>query len=156
MVDEKNVIVKNKIYLEFLNDKNRYRLVLRIFLALFYFVAGFFHLYATDGFVSIVPDWVPYPYIIVIITGYCELLGAAALMTSRLKKLAGIMLALYAFCVFPANIKHAIQNIPVDGVLLGWSYHAPRLALQPILIWLPLFCSELINWPINTKAQCKK
>jgi uncharacterized membrane protein len=153
MVDRKNVTVKAEFFLKRRNDKNRLRLILRLFLALFYFIAGFFHLYATDGFVSIVPDWVPYPHIVVVVTGYCELLGAAALMIPRVQKLAGVMLALYAFCVFPANIKHAFQNIPVDGVLLGWGYHAPRLAFQPVLIWLPLFCSELINWPFNKKAQ---
>ncbi|MEB0045548.1 MULTISPECIES: DoxX family protein [unclassified Pseudomonas] len=128
----------------------RARSVLRVALALFYFVAGGFHLYATAGFVSIVPDWVPYPHAVVIVTGICELLGAVALLTPRLRRLAGILLALYAVCVFPANIKHALENLPVGGVLLGWGYHGPRLALQPVLVWAALFAGDLITWPFNT------
>ena len=41
-----------------------------------------------------------------------RLAGAAALLT-RLRRLAGIMLALYALCVWPANIKHAVEHIPL-------------------------------------------
>ncbi|WP_218585105.1 DoxX family protein [Pseudomonas sp. B14-6] len=122
-------------------------------LALFYFTAGCFHLYATAGFVSIVPDWVPYPVVVVILTGCCELLGAIALLTPRFRRLAGIMLAVYAVCVFPANIKHALENIPVGGFLLGWGYHAPRLIFQPFLIWLALFCGDLVTWPFHSHRR---
>ena len=41
----------------------------------------------------------------------CELAGAAAMLTARWRCLAGIMLALYALCVWPANIKHAVEHI---------------------------------------------
>ncbi|NWC94906.1 DoxX family protein [Pseudomonas sp. IPO3778] len=122
---------------------------MRLLLAVFYFVAGCFHLYATQGFVSIVPDWVPYPYSVVVLTGIGELLGALALLAPRLRRLAGALFALYAVCVFPANIKHAIEHIPVGGVDLGWAYHAPRLAFQPVLVWLALFCGDWVTWPFR-------
>ncbi|WP_268800376.1 DoxX family protein [Pseudomonas huanghezhanensis] len=130
----------------------RTRRTLQVVLACFYFIAGCFHLYATEGFVSIVPDWVPYPAAVVIVTGYCELLGALALLTPRLRKAAGVMLALYAVCVFPANIKHALEGIPVGGLTLGWAYHGPRLAFQPVLVWVALFAGGLIDWPFK-RAQ---
>lgn len=129
------------------------RRTLRAVLALFYAVAGFFHLYATAGFVTIVPEWVPYPFTVVMITGCLELLGAVALLTPRLRKLAALMFALYAICVFPANIKHALENIPVGGVVLGWGYHAPRLAFQPVLVWAALFCGEWITWPFKRRVD---
>src|SRR5450432_2023985 len=68
----------------------------RIALVAFYGVAGVFQLRATDALVAIVPDWVPLPHAVVIFTGLCEILGAAALLTRRLRKPAGVMLALYA------------------------------------------------------------
>jgi uncharacterized membrane protein len=135
--------------------RERIRSALRLVLAAFYFIAGCFHLYATAGFVSIVPDWVPYPTEVVIFTGACEVIGALALLTRRLRSLAGVMLALYALCVFPANIKHAIEHIPVAGVTLGWTYHAPRLAFQPVLIWAALFCGGLIDWPFRRSNTVK-
>ena len=120
-------------------------------LALAYLVVGVFHLRATDGFAAIVPGWVPMPHAVVIATGCCELLGALALLTRRLRRLAGIMLALYAVCVFPANVNQAINHIPIDGVVLGWGYHAPRFAFQPVLVWWALFCGSVIDWPFGER-----
>lgn len=57
------------------------------------------------------------------------------------------MLAAYAVCVFPANIKHAVDSIAIGGVRLGWWYHAPRLLLQPVLVWWALYCAKVIDWP---------
>lgn len=128
------------------------RTVLRWTLAAIYLVAGSLHLYSTDAFVLIVPDWVPAPRDTVIATGCCEILGSIALITTRLRWLAGIMLALYAVCVYPANIKHAMDGIAIGGSRLGWGYHGPRLAFQPVLVWWALFCARVIDWPFRARA----
>ena len=130
-------------------SRERWRTGLRWSLAAIYLAAGWFHLSETAAFVSIVPDWVPSPHATVLATGCCEILGAAALVTTRLRRLAGIMLALYAVCVYPANLKHALQGVAVGGTRLGWGYHAPRLALQPVLVWWALFCGQVIDWPFH-------
>jgi uncharacterized membrane protein len=127
----------------------RWQTGLRWALAVIYLVAGILHLRDTAVFVLIVPGWVPWPYDTVIATGVCELLGAVALTIGRLRKAAGIMLALYAVCVYPANIKHALDAIAIGGHRLGWSYHAPRLAFQPVLVWWALFCSRVTDWPFR-------
>lgn len=80
-------------------------------------------------------------------TGVCELAGAAALLTRRFRAFAGVMLALYAVCVFPANLKHAFYNVDVPGLPSSWLYHAPRLALQPVLVWWALFAARVVDWP---------
>lgn len=131
----------------------RWRCVLRWTLALVYLVAGCFHLSHTDAFMRIVPDWVPWPRETVIVTGYCELLGAAALCIPRLRRTAGILLALYAVCVYPANIKHAMDAVAFGGSRLGWGYHAPRLAFQPVLVWWALFCSRVTDWPFRRRSE---
>ena len=128
------------------------RTIGRVVLAVSYFVVGVFHLRATDGFAAIVPAWVPAPHAVVIATGCCELLGAVALLTRRLRRLAGIMLALYAVCVFPANINQAVEHIPIGGVVLGWGYHLPRFAFQPVLVWWALFCGGVIDWPFHRRS----
>ena len=133
----------------------RARTVLRWAMAMVYLVAGGFHLHDTDAFVLIVPNWVPQPRLVVMLTGYCELLGAVALLSRRLRKQAGIMLALYAICVFPANIKHAFDHVAIGGSRLGWGYHAPRLAFQPVLVWWALFCSGVIDWPYRRRTHLK-
>lgn len=123
------------------------RRAMRWAMAVFYFGAGVLHLHAPDGFLPIMPDWVPFPREVVLATGVCEIAGAAALPTRSLRWWAGAMLALYAVCVFPANVKHAIDHVPIAGVTLGWGYHAPRLALQPVLVWWALFCAGVVDWP---------
>jgi hypothetical protein len=63
------------------------------------------------------------------------------------------MLALYALCVFPANIKHAVEGISVPGLPDTWWYHGPRLAAQPVLIWLALYAAQLIDWPFRARQS---
>jgi uncharacterized membrane protein len=116
-------------------------------MAAFYLVAGTVHLVAPDKFLPIVPDFVPLPREVVLATGVCEIAGALALLTMRLRWLAGVMLALYAVAVFPANIKHALEGIHLPPVPDSWWYHGPRLLLQPVLVWWALFCAEVIDWP---------
>lgn len=127
------------------------RAVMRWLMAAFYLVAGIGHLLRPDTFLLIVPDWVPFPREVIILTGLCELAGSFALLTTRWRALAGIMLALYALCVWPANIKHAVEGISLPPVPDTWWYHGPRLAFQPVLIWWALFCSDVIDWPWRQK-----
>ncbi len=128
-------------------NRERVRGALRWTMAAFYALAGAFHLAAPDGFLAITPGWVPHPREVILLTGVCEGLGAAGLLIPPIRAFAGAMLALYALCVFPANIKHALDHVPIAGVTLGWAYHAPRLAAQPLLIWWALFCSGVTDWP---------
>lgn len=132
--------------------KERARTALRWFLAIAYAFAGYKHLTAPAGFVAITPRWVPEPELVVTVTGIAELLGAAGLMVPRAlvgwaRPAAAVGLALYALCVWPANINHAINDIPLGGVHLGWWYHAPRLALQPVIIWAALWAGGVVDWP---------
>jgi len=125
----------------------RVRRVLRSLLAAIYLVAGSAHLWVPEPFLAITPEWVPAPRAVILITGVCEIIGALALLTTRWRRIAGIMLALYAICVFPANIKHALDAGLAWPLPRSWWYHAPRLAFQPVLVWWALFCSGVIDWP---------
>ena len=125
----------------------------RWLLAVAYFTVGVVHLQSPDAFLPIVPAWVPLPRETVLLTGVCEIAGAAALFVPRLRWLAGVMLALYAVCVYPANIKHAIEGVKLGGSALGWGYHGPRLALQPIIIWWSLFAAGVTSWPFRRRAE---
>ncbi|MEK6638863.1 MAG: DoxX family protein [Pseudomonadota bacterium] len=127
------------------------RWIMRGLLAVFYAYAGFVHLRSPEFFLPIVPGWVPEPKFVVIATGLCEIAGAIALMTGRLRYAAGVMLALYAVCVYPANIKHALDSIAIGGTKLGWGYHGPRLAFQPVFVWWALFAGAVIDWPFGRR-----
>jgi uncharacterized membrane protein len=122
-------------------------------LAARYLAAGIFPLSTPRSFLMIMPDWVPYPSGVILATGLCEIAGAFGLMTRSLRRAAGIAFALYAVCVFPANIKHAFEGLPAGQIQLGWWYHAPRLALQPVLVWWALFAGGVIDWPFGRRRK---
>lgn len=120
-------------------------------MAALYAAAGVFHIANPQAFLPIVPDWVPAPVPVLVVTGICEIAGAIGLLTARWRWWAGVMLALYAVCVFPANIKHAIEGINVPPIPNSWWYHGPRLLMQPVLVWWALFCAGVIDWPFERR-----
>ena len=122
-------------------------------LAAAYAATGALHLSTPETFLLLTPEWVPHPRSVILFTGACELAGAAGLLTRRLRRAAGVGLALYAVCVFPANVKHAVEGLPAGQVQLGWWYHAPRLALQPVLVWWALFAGGVVDWPFARVAR---
>ena len=129
----------------------RGRTIARLVLATAYLVAGIAHLTRPAGFLAITPHWVPAPELVVALTGVAELVGAIGLMIPRLRGSAGIGLALYALCVWPANMNHALNDIPLGGTHLSWWYHGPRLALQPVIIWWALWASGVTDWPFRRR-----
>lgn len=129
------------------------RSLFRWLLAIGYFYAGIAHLRSPAGFVAITPDWVPWPEQVVFWTGVAEILGAIGLIIPQVRKAAAIGLALYAVCVFPANINHALNMITVGNTTLGWGYHGPRLMLQPLIVWWALWAGGVIDWPFRPKGN---
>jgi uncharacterized membrane protein len=127
------------------------RAIMRWILAALFAAAGVAHLAAPDKLLAITPSWVPFAPQVIFVTGLCEVAGAVALVTRPLRKPAGIALAAYALCVWPANFKHAIDQIDLPHISNSWFYHGPRLALQPVIIWWALYCSEVIDWPWRRK-----
>jgi uncharacterized membrane protein len=128
----------------------RVRTALRWLLSAAYAAAGFLHLYSPTPFVKIVPGWVPMPGPVVALTGMAELLGAVALAqpwSKGLRVAGGFGLALYALCVWPANFHHMALDLARPDEGLGLAYHLPRLAFQPVLIWLALWTGEATDWP---------
>ena len=85
------------------------------------------------------------PRNLVYFTGLCEIAGGVGLLVGRTRRWVGIMLALYALCVWPANFHHALANVAIGGATLSWWYHGPRLAAQPLIIWWALWASGAIN-----------
>jgi len=130
--------------------RDHVRLALRWLLVAAFLMAGYFHVASPAPFVRITPPWVPHPQEVVIVTGICEFLGAAGLLIPRLRRFAGLMLALYSVCVFPANIQHAILFAEHGTGWTGWLYHGPRLLFQPVIVWWCLFAGGVIDWPFRT------
>jgi len=121
-------------------------------LALALVFTGVDHLVMPGRYLPMMPGFLPWHYGIVFFTGFCELAGAVGLLVSRFRWLAGIMLAIYFVCVFPANIQNAIEGLSVEGLPASNWYYWVRLAFQPLVIWWSLYSSKAIDWPFLHKA----
>jgi len=129
------------------------RAVARAVLAAAFLAAGVLHLALPGPFLAITPGWVPWPGPVIALTGAAELAGAAGLYVPRLRRAAAIGLALYAVCVYPANIQHALDDLGRVHPLLGWAYHGPRLLFQPVIVWWALWAGEVIDWPYRRRDR---
>lgn len=134
-----------------MNRIDRFRTAARWLLAAIYLLAGVLHVAVPRPFLTIVPGWVPFPAQVVLLTGLCEIAGAVGLTTRRWRRIAALLLALYAVCVFPANVKHAIDGLVYGRNQLGWTYHLPRLLFQPVIVWWTLFAGGVVDWPFRRK-----
>ena len=120
-------------------------------MAIFYAGAGLLHIFVAI-ILPIVPDFVPFHRAVVIVTGSARLLRrgahrrpAAPPRRPDAGALRGLRLS--------ANIKHAFGGVHIAGLPDGWWYHAPRLALQPVLVWWALFASGCIDWPFQPAPE---
>jgi uncharacterized membrane protein len=93
---------------------------------------GVLHFVAPAPFVGMVPSALPAPMVLVLVSGFFEVLGGAGLLVARVRRAASYGLVLLYLAVFPANISMALHPQDWPGVP-AWSLWA-RLPLQLVLI----------------------
>ena len=85
------------------------KLASRVVLAVFMVGAGVMHFVAPQGFIRIVPKFLPAPAELVLISGAFEILGGVGLLVPRTQRWAAWgLVALYG-AVFPANVNMAVE-----------------------------------------------
>ena len=118
---------------------------MRLGMALALWFVGTDHLLTPERYLPMMPPALPAPEALILFTGFCEIAGGAGLLLPQTRKLAGVMLAIYFVCVFPANIHNAVSGLDVDGVPSATWYLWARLLLQPLFVWWALTASEVIG-----------
>ena len=82
------------------------------------------------------PPFLPYPKVLVRISGAAEILGGLALLLQRLRRLAAYGLVALLVAVFPANIYMAAAHVPFPGAMGQSWVQWLRLPLQiPLIVW---------------------
>ncbi len=114
-----------------------WRAVTRFGLAAMFLVAATAHFTPVrEGFVAMVPTWVPYPAFIVFITGILEVMAAVGLVLPRFRRVTGILVILFLIAVFPANIRAAgLEAIPGGIPSISLWVRAPIQLLLIALTW---------------------
>lgn len=122
-----------------------WRAIARLVSAVLFVPFGLLHVVAADKFLAIMPPQIPFPREVIVVTGIAEILGGVGILIPRVRKAAAIGLALYAICVYPANVYHALAHKHVPPLPDSWWYHAPRLLFQPVFVWWALFAGGLLH-----------
>lgn len=114
--------------------------LLRVLLALFILGAGVVHLVRPEVYLPIVPPSLPWPGLVVLATGVCEILLGAGLLWRRTRRAAAYGLVAYLIAVFPANVHMAVNGVQIPGAdVPTWMLWA-RLPAQLVLIaWAAVF-----------------
>lgn len=128
--------------------KSMMKLVICWVLALFFLAAGvLLHFMAATEVAKIVPPFLPFPKLIVIVTGVMEVIFAIGLIWSKWRRLTGIALSVYLMAVLPANIYMAVEDMPLGGRDLTAFQLWFRVFLQFPLIALILWASGFWEKP---------
>jgi uncharacterized membrane protein len=112
------------------------KLVGLTFVFLWFLIGGIAHFTATATEMSIVPPYIPWPRMTVLVSGVFELLGAAGLLYRPTRRAAGLGLFALTIAVTPANV-YMLQRADLFHVPY-WLLVARlplQLALLALIIW---------------------
>lgn len=107
---------------------------LRGILAVCMIVAGVLHFAADEPFIKIVPGFLPFPALIVYVSGAIEILLGIGLIVPATRVLSAWGLVFLFIAVYPANLNMAFNHIKLEGVPDSWWLHGFRLPFQFVLI----------------------
>lgn len=98
--------------------------------ALLFTAAGVLHFVLTEKYVRVVPPYLPWARVLVLISGAAEIVGGLGILFAPVRRMAAWGLIALLVAVFPANVYMAQAHLMGPDLLL-WA----RLPLQVLLIW---------------------
>ena len=102
-------------------------------MGILYVAAGAWHFVKPQGYVSIMPPWLPAHLPLVYISGLCEITLGCLLLADSTRTFAAWGIIALLIAVFPANIQMTINYFHYNNPM-KWLTVA-RLPLQLLLIW---------------------
>ena len=122
--------------------ESRVKRIIRVIASLAMIGIGITHFTAPDGFVKIVPAFLPAPLLLVYTSGFFEIAGGVGLLVARVHRLAAYgLIALYV-AVFPANINMAVHDIQPAASHIPEAALWLRLPFQLVFIGLAWWFSR--------------
>ena len=121
------------------------RLISRIFLALFFIIAGANHFRSPETYLAMMPPWLPAPNLLNFISGAAEIAGGIGILIPKTRRAAAIGLVLLLIVIFPANIHVAIHGwegmdiprwaliarLPFQLLMIAWVVFSARDRIEP-------------------------
>jgi uncharacterized membrane protein len=121
------------------------------FVFLWFLIGGIAHFAATQLEMRIVPPYIRWPHGAVLLSGVCELLGAAGLLYRPTRRAAGAGLFVLTIAVTPANIymlqRHDLFHVPYWLLVLRLP---TQLALLALIAWSAAWPGSRATTPRST------
>jgi uncharacterized membrane protein len=112
--------------------------------ALLFVLAGINHFISPEFYLPLIPDYLPFPSLLNVVSGVLEVLIGTLLWTYRYRRIGGLAFAALMVLFIPAHV-HFIQMgyCLSDGQCVpAWVGWGRLLVIQPLLIALGLWMAE--------------
>ena len=119
------------------SPRNLIKRISLIIMIVFYLVAGINHFRNPAAYYRIIPDYLPYPYLINVASGIAEIVLAILLVFSATRKFAAYAIIVMLIVFIPAHI-YMIQKgwcMSPGHCLPAWATWIRLFPLQFLLIW---------------------
>jgi uncharacterized membrane protein len=115
---------------------SRWRVAGLVIVFVWFFAGGIAHFVATDAETRIVPSYIPWPRVAVLVSGVFELIGAVGLLSMTTRRSAGWLLFAVTIAVTPVHIA-MLQNadqwhVPYWALVLRLPV---QVALLALIVW---------------------
>ncbi len=114
----------------------RFKQVLKYLFGLMFILAGINHFLKPEFYLPMMPPYIPYHELMVILSGIAEIVLGLLLFIPRFSRLAAWGLIALLIAVFPANLHMALHpeqfpdvpqlglwfRLPIQGVMLWWAW----------------------------------
>ncbi len=119
---------------------NALRLLGLAFVSFWFLVGGIGHFVVTETFTGVTPGWVPFPLLVVLVTGVLEIIAAGLIWVGSLRRWVGLALIAFSIAVTPVHIEMLMQaeRYAALGLPVLWG----RLLFQPVLITIIWFVTQ--------------
>lgn len=108
-----------------------------------FILTGISHFVFPEKFMQMMPEFLPFPRLLIYLSGFLEIVGGLGLLINRTRKISASGLVILLLAVFPANIYVALNNIQLGGFMNYPFYQWVRLPMQFVLIGWILWCADI-------------
>ncbi|QQL49491.1 DoxX family protein [Mucilaginibacter ginkgonis] len=123
---------------------NRPKQVSLIITIVFYIGAGINHFVHPDGYISIIPHYIPYPVTMNYMSGACEIVFAILAIFKSTRPTAGWLIVLMLAAFIPVHVTMAVDSPLHLGKILVTPFWAwVRVLFQPVLMYWAWWSTRL-------------
>ncbi len=124
---------------------------LSILMGIFFIVAGVNHFVMPGAYLTLIPDYLPFPATINLLSGVLELIIAIGFFTTQYRRLSGWGMVILMVLFIPSHIHFiAIGSCVDDGLCVSeWVAWVRLIVIHPLLIYIGVWIARHQNTTVG-------